>query len=73
MPHRRFSSHARSPLEHALHDGEDHELLFTASDPIPENMPAISIGWTTMTKGVFLRTRDGGDVPLEPKGWEHTL
>jgi thiamine-monophosphate kinase len=60
-----------SPLEHALHDGEDHELLFTTSELVPEGM-GILIGATTGEPGVRLKMRDG-EVPLEPKGWEHTL
>jgi len=60
----------RTAIEHALHDGEDHELLFTASDLIPKELPGILIGRTTKEAGVFLRTRSG-DVPLEARGWEH--
>ncbi|MGH7213753.1 MAG: thiamine-phosphate kinase [Tepidisphaeraceae bacterium] len=60
----------RAPLEHALHDGEDYELLFTC-----RGTPSLGIyigriisGW-----GVELETKDGRRTPLEPKGWEHTL
>jgi len=59
-----------SPIEHALHDGEDHELLYVSSQPIPKEFPGILIGWTTAEKGVRLRTK-AGDIPLDPKGWEH--
>jgi len=62
----------RSALEHALHDGEDHELLFTTPGPVPANLPAIHIGITTEEPGVRLRTASG-DVPLDSKGWEHKL
>jgi thiamine-monophosphate kinase len=62
----------RSLLEHALHDGEDHELLLTTTDALPESFGAIRIGYTTLEKGTRLRT-DGGDIPLEPQGWEHKL
>jgi len=62
----------RSPLEHALHDGEDYELLYTTSGVIAEQLPGIFIGWTTEEKGIRLRTKSG-DVPLEAKGWEHSL
>jgi thiamine-monophosphate kinase len=56
------------PLEHALHDGEDYELLFTgkASRFVP------SIGEIVEGSGIQLRTANGL-VPLEPKGWEHRL
>jgi thiamine-monophosphate kinase len=60
----------RSPLEHALHDGEDYELLLTS--PNPDLRHAILIGATTAESGVWLVT-DGKRTPLEPKGWEHTL
>jgi thiamine-monophosphate kinase len=61
-----------SPLEHALHDGEDYELLFTSNDVIPGALPGILIGWTTAEPAVRIRTMQG-DMPLEPKGWEHSL
>jgi thiamine-monophosphate kinase len=62
-----------SPLEHALHDGEDYELLFTTSQNVTsQNLPGMFIGITTAAPGIRLRTKTG-DVPLEPKGWEHSL
>jgi len=61
-----------SPIQHALHDGEDYELLYTTSEVIPQSLPGIFIGWTTAEPGVRLRTK-AGDIPLEPKGWEHSL
>ena len=56
-----------SPLEHALHDGEDYELLFTS--------PVLSvihtrIGEITEAMGIFLLS-DGVQTPLEPQAWEH--
>jgi thiamine-monophosphate kinase len=63
----------RSPLEHALHDGEDHELLFTASRaPEAAGMELFRIGTITAEPGLFLEA-DGIRTPLEPKGWEHTF
>jgi thiamine-monophosphate kinase len=59
-----------TPLEHALHDGEDYELLFT--EP-PTYRGLFQIGVVTAAPGIFLQDRDGGVQPLEPKGWEHTL
>ena len=61
---------ARSPLEHALHDGEDHELLFAA--PSCDHPRAIEIGHILPGSGVYL-ARDGTALPLEPLGWDHAL
>jgi thiamine-monophosphate kinase len=59
-----------TPLEHALHDGEDYELLFTAT-PFNDGL-AKRIGTITAEPGIWLQT-DKGREPLEPKGWEHSL
>ncbi|HEV7298908.1 MAG TPA: thiamine-phosphate kinase [Tepidisphaeraceae bacterium] len=61
----------RSPLEHALHDGEDHELLFTSPDSVPPEL-AIRIGQVTEGRE---RVLQDGDLlrPLETRGWEHRL
>jgi len=60
-----------SPLEHALHDGEDYELLFTGPEGRFAGL-AKPIGMITASPGVWLQT-DGRTEPLEPKGWEHSL
>ena len=68
----------RSPLEHALHDGEDYELLFACDVPLDElppppqvsAAPCVRIGRFVQEPGVWLE-RDGKREPLEPKGWEH--
>ncbi len=69
------------PIEHALHDGEDYELLFTA--PVPPTGGDLlgsftfdachRIGTITAGPGIWLRARDGTSEPLEPKSWEHTF
>jgi thiamine-monophosphate kinase len=59
----------RSPLEHALHDGEDYELLFTSARISPANR----IGVVTEEPDIVLKYRDGRSEPLQPKGWEHRL
>jgi thiamine-monophosphate kinase len=59
----------RSPLEHALHDGEDHDLLFTDSRPHPA---WIRIGTITAEPGIYLQ-QNGKRTALEPRGWEHTF
>ena len=58
------------PLEHALHDGEDHELLFTGPQPLPREF--IQIGEVIAEQKIVL-VRDGREEILEPKGWEHLL
>jgi len=71
----------RSALEHALSDGEDFELLLSAS-PVgvkrietawPFETKITEIGWITREKGVFLETGDGRRRPLERSGWRHTF
>jgi thiamine-monophosphate kinase len=63
----------RTPLDHALNDGEDYELLFTLSPGVlPSARPVpIVIGKVESGSGVWLQRRDGTREPLEPKGWEH--
>ena len=58
-----------SPLDHALHDGEDHELLYTARGI---DRHGIYIGRIASGSAIQLQTKDGL-IPLEPKGWEHKL
>jgi thiamine-monophosphate kinase len=59
----------RQPLEHALHDGEDHELLFTAAQPPPIG---IQIGQITADRSLLIE-KDGKRQPLIAKGWEYPL
>ncbi|MEO1992335.1 MAG: thiamine-phosphate kinase [Pirellulales bacterium] len=70
-----------SPLEHALTDGEDFELLLTLSaedatqlvaDPPPGLQPAI-IGEVTAEQGLFLEETTGKRHPLSPKGFVHVF
>jgi thiamine-monophosphate kinase len=75
----------RTPLERALHDGEDHELLFTCSthaEPLLERILAeqtgdvldlIEIGQITAEPGMFLLDARGEKSPLVVQGWEHTF
>jgi thiamine-monophosphate kinase len=63
-------SDGRSALEHALHDGEDYELLFTASAQPPLGT---RIGAVTVDEGIRLRRLDGTLQPLLALGWEHRL
>jgi len=68
--HALFRRDRRSPLEHALHDGEDYELLFTYEGG---TTLGTCIGKITSEPGLQLRAADGTHTPLEPKGWEHPL
>lgn len=56
-----------SRLDHALHDGEDYELLFTSSSDIPSHL-ATRIGTMTSDRTILL---DG--KPLEAHGWQHAI
>ena len=59
----------KSPLEHALGDGEDHELLFTTAARPPG---AICIGKITADRSVVLQ-ENGVTRPLAAKGWDYSL
>jgi thiamine-monophosphate kinase len=68
-----------SPLEHALSDGEDFELLFTVSSADGQALlssppcatPLTRIGEITAAPGCFLKSRDGRLKPLAALGWKH--
>jgi thiamine-monophosphate kinase len=61
----------RSSLEHALHDGEDHELLFTAATA-PQVGGIVRVGTIVSERGMWLQEGDRR-IELAPKGWEHFL
>jgi thiamine-monophosphate kinase len=74
---------ARTPLEHALGDGEDFELLFAVSpsdgelllrsQPLQEfGVPLTCLGCFEAA-GFFLRTAQGQLQPLQPSGYEHQM
>jgi thiamine-monophosphate kinase len=63
-------ANAGSPFWHALHDGEDYELLFTS--PVPPPL-GVRVGTVTGEEGIFLRLRGGALEPIVPLGWEHRL
>jgi thiamine-monophosphate kinase len=72
----------RSPLEHALHDGEDYELLFTCTGgELDSIQPETEAPWARAVRPIGFITpgpaitllADGKETPLEPKGWEHTF
>jgi len=73
--HRAAQEDEHSPLEHALNDGEDFELLLAVAGDAPEP-PAIQDAYlhpigTVVPAGVSLRQRSGTSVPIEPAGWDH--
>jgi thiamine-monophosphate kinase len=68
-----------SPLEHALHDGEDFELCLAVAPADADRLmaappaPAVlyRVGDVTATPGLRLRTPDGKTRPIEPRGFDH--
>ncbi len=71
---------SKSPLQHALSDGEDFELIFTVSSDDGRRLlatwnnstPISHIGVITGEPGCWLRTGDQRE-PLPPLGWSHAL
>ena len=68
----------RTALEHALGDGEDHELLFgvAGGTALPAGGPLARcarrpIGVVTAQRGLWLRAVDGSRTRVEPAGYEH--
>ena len=61
----------RTPLDHALSDGEDYELLIAVSgDVVNFDVPLHSLG-QIVERGLALRRLDGRVERLEPRGWVH--
>ena len=73
------ASDGRSPLEHALGDGEDFELLFSVTpedgqrliDDNPLDIPLTKIGTLTTASECVLTQSDGQTLPLPRLGWSH--
>jgi len=74
----------RSPLEHALGDGEDFELvlampaeearrLVAEAGRVPLETPFTIIGEVVAGEGLFARADAGGRRPLLPQGYQHDL
>jgi thiamine-monophosphate kinase len=59
-----------SPAEHAVHDGEDYELLFTC--PTCDHPSVFPIGRITEDRAIQWVSGQGVER-LEPKAWEHVL
>jgi thiamine-monophosphate kinase len=77
-----ISDAARSlddPLQHALGDGEDFELLLAASPDAaaailgdqPLDCPITCVGELVSELGLWQQSPGGERSPLEPKGWLH--
>lgn len=70
-----------APLDHALHDGEDYELLFTVSSRDAEKLLRISappvrltcVGEVINDAGLWIRRKGETRRPLPAKGWKHML
>ena len=71
-----------SPLEHALTDGEDFELILAVpsdaaqkmlSDQPLDGMPLSDIGEFVSDVGLWQRDTNGNRRPLTPRGFEHRL
>jgi thiamine-monophosphate kinase len=67
-----IADRAKPPVEHALDDGEDYELLAVTSAELPADAGATLIGRTTAEPGVRLST-GSGDIRLDERGFEHVL
>jgi thiamine-monophosphate kinase len=75
------SSDGRTPLDHALGDGEDFELLLAVPPEEaarlladrPLSVPITDIGEISAERGLWQRTETGKIAPLKPQGWEHEL
>lgn len=70
-------SSGRSPLDHAMSDGEDFELLLAARSTldieVARPLGLIEIGQCVIEAGLTLRAADGSAAPLSPSGWEHRV
>jgi thiamine-monophosphate kinase len=68
-----------TPLEHALHDGEDFELILAVPPDEAEQLlaeqpldvPLTAIGEFIIEPGLWQREGKGPRRPLVPRGWEH--
>jgi thiamine-monophosphate kinase len=69
----------RSPLDHALSDGEDFELILAAPpedaermlDQQPLEVPLTRIGHMVSQPGLWQLAAGGSLTPLTPRGFEH--
>ena len=79
VPIHEDAADSEEPLQAALSDGEDFELLFTVSQADAHRLATIDlpdaaltlIGTTTSDRSVWLEHTDGTRVPLSDSGWKH--
>jgi thiamine-monophosphate kinase len=70
-----------TPLDHALADGEDFELILAVPPKEAERLlalqplgvPLTRIGQFVEQRGLWSTDASGGLKPLEPRGWVHRL
>lgn len=70
-----------NPLDCALNDGEDFELLFTLSQSNCRSLfekwdhptPITQIGTITDTEKIQMKSSDGGTCDLDIKGYDHLI
>lgn len=75
----RAAADGRTPLEHALSDGEDFELLFTVSPEDGQRLlatppfatPLAHIGEIVSGRDCLIKQADGTLTALAPAGWKH--
>jgi thiamine-monophosphate kinase len=67
----------KSPLDHALEDGEDYELLFAVpphqATPVERTGLARVIGEVTSVDGLYLWVKGGRMREIKPRGWQHAF
>jgi thiamine-monophosphate kinase len=69
-----------TPLDHALGDGEDFELVLAVPPGVAANMlaeqplatPLTDVGEFIAEQGLWQINRENVRRPLEPKGWQHS-
>lgn len=66
----------RVQLRHALHGGDDYQLLFTASPNarVPKSIAGVTItqiGEITRHRKLILRSADASTQELKSEGWQH--
>jgi thiamine-monophosphate kinase len=69
----------RTPLDHALFDGEDFELCLTlgpedAARLLQKNVQGVQlhrVGWIVEPPGLWLRTEQGTLKSIPPRGFDH--